>query len=470
MSDAYDLIVIGAGPGGYVGAIRAAQLGLKTAIVEKRETLGGTCLNVGCIPSKALLQSSHHYEMAEKEFAHHGVNISGLKLNLKTMQARKEETVIDLTKGIEFLMKKNKIDFHFGMAEITEPGQVSLRSSKKGARKKILKASNIIIATGSNVTPLKGVKIDEKQIVSSTGALSLSKVPKSLAVIGAGVIGLELGSVWRRLGAEVTVIEYLDAVLPGMDAEICENMRRILTKQGMKFRMATKVIGANAGRRNVTLTMKPRVGGKKESMQADVVLVAIGRGPFTKGLGLEKIAIDIDDHGFISVDEDFQTNVEGIYAIGDVIGGTMLAHKAEDEGVVCAEIMAGQSGHIDYETIPGIVYTHPEVAVCGKTEEALRKTGTEYNIGKFPFTANSRARCNADTIGFVKILSDKLTDKVLGCHIIGPAAGDLIQEVVNVMEFGGSAEDIARICHGHPGLPEAVKEAALATTGRAIHL
>ena len=469
MSDAYDLIVIGAGPGGYVGAIRAAQLGLKTAIIERRDTLGGTCLNVGCIPSKALLQSSHHYEMAEKEFADHGIDISGLKLNLKTMQARKEQTVIDLTKGIEFLMNKNKIDFHFGMAEIKAPGQVSFKSSKKGARKKILEASNIIIATGSNVTPLKGVKIDEKKIVSSTGALSLSKVPKSLAVIGAGVIGLELGSVWRRLGAEVTVIEYLDSVLPGMDTEICENMRRILTKQGIKFKMATKVIGAKATRRNVTLALESSARGKKESMEADVVLVAIGRGPFTKGLGLERIGIDIDDHGFISVDEDFQTNIEGIYAIGDVIGGAMLAHKAEDEGLICAEIMAGQSGHIDYELIPGIVYTHPEVAACGKTEEALQKNRTEYNIGKFPFTANSRARCNADTVGFVKILSDKLTDKVLGCHIIGPAAGDLIQEVVNVMEFGGSAEDIARICHGHPGLPEAVKEAALATTGRAIH-
>ena len=470
MSDAYDLIVIGAGPGGYVSAIRAAQLGLKTAIVEKRKTLGGTCLNVGCIPSKALLQSSHHYELAEKEFAHHGINISGLTLDLKAMQARKEETVIDLTKGIEFLMKKNKIDFHFGMAEITEPGRVSFKPNKKGARKKTLKASDIIIATGSNVTPLKGVMIDENRIVSSTGALSFSKVPKSLAVIGAGVIGLELGSVWRRLGAEVTVIEYLDAILPGMDAEICENMRRILTKQGMKFRMGTKLVGAKAARRNVTLTMEPRVGGKKENLQADMVLVAVGRGPFTKGLGLEKIGVDIDGHGFISVDKDFQTNIEGIYAIGDVIGGAMLAHKAEDEGVICAEIIAGQSGHVDYGSIPGIVYTHPEVAVCGKTEEELRETGTEHNIGKFPFTANSRARCNADTVGFVKILSDKLTDKVLGCHIIGPAAGDLIQEVVNVMEFEGSAEDIARICHGHPGLPEAIKEAALATAGRAIHL
>jgi dihydrolipoamide dehydrogenase len=470
MSDTYDLIVIGGGPGGYVGAIRAAQLGLKTAVVDKRGTLGGTCLNVGCIPSKAMLQSSHHFEMAETEFSHHGIQVSGLKLDLKAMLGRKEKVVDDLTKGIEFLMKKNKIDYIVGAGEITAAGEVTVKPNKKGARKQVLKTENIIIATGSEVTPLPGVKIDEKQIVSSTGALALPKVPKTMAVIGAGVIGLELGSVWRRLGAEVTVVEFLDVALPGMDAEISKHTQRTLKKQGMKFKMATKVTGAKAVRGGVNLSMESRNNGNKETLKAEVVLVAIGRRPFTQGLGLDKMGVTIDERGFIPVDEDFQTNVEGIYAIGDVIGGAMLAHKAEDEGVVCAEIMAGETGHIDYDSIPGIVYTHPEVASVGKTEEQLKEAGVAYNAGKFPFSANSRARCNADADGFVKILSDEATDKVLGCHIIGPAAGDLIQEVVNVMEFGGSAEDIARICHGHPGLPEAVKEAALAVGGRAIHI
>ena len=469
MSDKYDLVVIGGGPGGYVGAIRAAQLGLKTAIVEMRGTLGGTCLNVGCIPSKALLQSSHHFEMADKEFEHHGVDVSGLKLNLKTMLGRKEKVVDDLTKGIEFLMKKNKIDYIVGAGEIIEAGKVSV-SPGKGKKKQVLETENIIIATGSEVTPLKGVKIDEKQIVSSTGALSLIAVPKEMVVIGAGVIGLELGSVWRRLGANVTVVEFLDVALPGMDAEVSKNMQRILKKQGMNFKMKTMVTGAKPARGGVTLTMQGRDDKKKETMKADVVLVAIGRRPFTDKLGLDKAGVTVDERGFIPVDEDFQTNVPGIYAIGDVIGGAMLAHKAEDEGAVCAEILSGETGHIDYDSIPGIVYTHPEVAAAGKTEEQLKEAGIEYNSGKFPFSANSRARCNADADGFVKILSDKATDRLLGCHIIGPQAGDLIQEVVNVMEFGGSAEDIARICHGHPGLPEAVKEAAMAAGGRAIHI
>ncbi len=470
MSDAYDLVVIGGGPAGYVAAIRAAQLGMKTACVEGRGTLGGTCLNVGCIPSKAMLQSSHHLEMAEKEFAHHGVEMTGVKANLKTMLDRKDKVVQSLTGGIEMLMKKNKIDYIKGWGKIEAVGKVSVKPLDGKGKAQVLETANILIATGSEVTPLPGIEIDEKQIVSSTGALSLPKVPKKLAVIGAGVIGLELGSVWRRLGAEVTVVEFLDVALPGMDGEVSKQVQRILTKQGMTFKMKTKVTGAKAAKTGVTLTMEPRDGGDKEEMKVDVVLVAIGRRPFTEGLGLKEVGVEVSDRGFVTVDEDYQTNVEGIYAIGDVIGGAMLAHKAEDEGVVCAEIMAGQTGHIDYGAIPGIVYTHPEIASVGKTEEQLKADGVAYKSGKFPFTANSRARCNADADGFVKILADAATDKVLGCHIVGPQAGDLIQEVVNVMEFGGSSEDIARICHGHPGLPEAVKEAALGVHGRAIHI
>jgi dihydrolipoamide dehydrogenase len=469
MSDAYDLIVIGGGPGGYVAAIRAAQLGLKTAIVEKRGALGGTCLNVGCIPSKALLQSSHHYHMADTEFARHGI-IAKVSLDLKTMMGRKEKVVDDLTQGIEFLMKKNKIDYHVGEGQIAGAGQVTVKGPKKGAKKQILKTENILIATGSDVAPLPGAAIDEKQIVSSTGALSLKTVPKTLAVIGAGVIGLELGSVWSRLGAEVTVIEFLDHILPGMDGDLSKQMKRTLTKQGITFKLSTKVTGAKGGKGGVTLTAEPVAGGKKEKIKADVVLVAIGRRPYTENLGLKKAGVEMDERGFIPVDEDYQTNVEGIFAIGDVIGGLMLAHKAEDEGVVAAEIMAGQSGHIDYDAIPGIVYTWPEVAGVGKTEEQLKEAGVEYTVGKFPFTANSRARCIDDTDGFVKILADKATDAVLGCHIVGPQAGDLIQEVVVAMELSASAEDIARICHGHPGLSEAVKEAALAAAKRAIHM
>ena len=469
MSDAYDLIVIGGGSGGYVAAIRAAQLGLKTAIVEKRGALGGTCLNVGCIPSKALLQSSHHYDMAATEFDHHGIKAK-VSLDLKTMMGRKEKVVGDLTQGIEFLMKKNKIDYHVGEGQIVAPGEVTVKGPKKGAKKQTLKTDNILIATGSDVAPLPSVTIDEKQIVSSTGALALNKVPKTLAVIGAGVIGLELGSVWRRLGAEVTVIEFLDHILPGMDADLSKQMKRTLTKQGMTFKLSTKVTGAKGDKAGVTLTAEPVAGGGSEKIKADVVLVAIGRRPYTENLGIKKAGVEIDERGFIPVDEDFQTNVEGIFAIGDVIGGMMLAHKAEDEGLVCAEIMAGQSGHINYDAIPGIVYTWPEAASVGKTEEQLKQAGVEYTAGKFPFTANSRARCNADSDGFVKILADKATDAVLGCHIIGPQAGDLIQEVVVAMELSASTEDIARICHGHPGLSEAVKEAALAVGGRAIHM
>lgn len=468
MSDAYDLVVIGGGPGGYVAAIRAAQLGLKTAIVEGRGALGGTCLNVGCIPSKALLQSSHHYEMAAHEFKDHGISVSGLKLDLKTMLGRKDKVVTDLTGGVAFLMKKNKVDYVEGWGTIKSAGEVSVKPAKGKAQS--LKTKNILIATGSEVTPLPGVEIDEKQIVSSTGALELPKVPKKMAVIGAGVIGLELGSVWRRLGADVTVVEFLDVALPGMDAEVSKQVQRILTKQGLAFKMKTKVTGAKKAKTGVTLTMEPRDGGKAEDMKVDVVLVAIGRRPYTDGLGLENVGIKTTDRGFLEVDEDFQTDVPGVYAIGDVIGGAMLAHKAEEEGVCCVEILAGQTGHIDYGSIPGIVYTHPEIASAGKTEEQLKNEGIKYKAGKFPFTANSRARCNGDTDGFVKILAHAETDAILGCHIVAPQAGDLIQEVVNVMEFGGSAEDIARICHGHPGLPEAIKEAALGVDGRAIHI
>jgi dihydrolipoamide dehydrogenase len=470
MSDTYDLVVIGGGPGGYVAAIRAAQLGLKTAVVEKRGALGGTCLNVGCIPSKALLQSSHHFEVAAHEFEHHGIKAKGLSIDLKAMLARKDKVVHDLTQGIEFLMKKNKVDYIKGWGRIARNGEVAVTPAEKGGKKQTLKTQTILLATGSDVTPLKGVAIDEKRIVSSTGALELAAVPKTLVVVGAGVIGLELGSVWRRLGAKVTVVEFLDHVLPGMDGDISKHGQRILAKQGLEFKLSAKVTGAKAAKDGVTLTVEPVKGGKAETLKAEVVLVAIGRRPYTEGLGLKEAGVEMDERGFVKVDEDYQTNVEGIYAIGDVIGGAMLAHKAEDEGVVAVEIIAGQSGHIDYDAIPGIVYTWPEIAAVGKTEEALKKAGVKYKIGKFPFSANSRARCNADSDGFVKILADARTDRVLGCHIIGPEAGDLIQEVVVAMELSASAEDIARICHGHPGLAEAVKEAALAAGGRAIHI
>jgi len=463
---AYDLIVIGGGPGGYVAAIRAAQLGLRVACVEKRGSLGGTCLNVGCIPSKALLQSSHHYEVANTEFAHHGID-GAVKLNLKTMLARKDKVVVDLTKGIEFLFKKNKVDYVIGSGEITAADEVTVSPGPR-KKKQILKTENILIATGSDVAELPGIKIDETRIVSSTGALDLQKVPKSMVVIGGGVIGLELGSVWRRLGAEVTVVEFLDNILPGMDGEVVKQMTRTLKKQGIKFKLATKVTAAKATKTNVTLSMEPRDGGDGETMKADVVLVAVGRRPYTDGLGLEKVGVEMD-RGFVVVDEDFQTNVPGVFAIGDVIGGLMLAHKAEEEGVAVAELLAGESAHVNYNVIPGIVYTWPEVAVVGKSEESLKEAGVAYNKGKFPFTANSRARCNADADGFVKILADAKTDAILGVHIVGPAAGDLIQEAVVAMEFGGSAEDLARTCHGHPGLSEAVKEAALGVAGRVIH-
>ena len=462
----YDVTYIGAGPGGYVSAIRAAQLGLKVAIIEKRPTLGGTCLNVGCIPSKALLHSSHLFEEATEGMAAHGVMTSGVKLDLKSMMKQKDSVVGDTVKGVDYLMKKNKIDRLTGIGSIAGPSSVTVTNDK--GESKTINTKNIVIATGSEVAPLQGVEIDEKLILSSTGALTLKKVPKKMIVIGAGVIGLELGSVWRRLGAEVEVIEFMDVCLFGSDAEVSKIAQRSLKKQGLKFRMKSKVVEAKANKSNVTIKVESRDGEKIEEITADCVLVAIGRRPYTDGLGLEKNGVEMD-RGFIKTTDGFKTSVEGIYAIGDVIGGLMLAHKAEDEGVVLAEILAGQSGHINYDAVPGIVYTWPEVATVGKTEEQLTEAGVAYNTGKFNFTANARARAMSATDGFVKILADAETDEVLGVHIVGASAGELIQECIVVMEFGGSAEDLARTCHGHPGLSEVVKEAALDVDNRALH-
>jgi dihydrolipoamide dehydrogenase len=467
MAETYDLIVIGGGPGGYVAAIRAAQLGLKTACVEKRRTLGGTCLNVGCIPSKALLHNSHLYSEAAHEFKERGIEVGTVKLNLKKLMANKDNIVDDLTKGIEFLFKKNKIDYLQGLGTIEKPGTVVVTN---GEKKTTYETNNIVIATGSDSAPLPGVEVDQKQIVTSTGALSLAKVPKHMAIIGGGVIGLEIGSIWARFGAKITVVEFLDRILPTNDGEVSKQFQRILKKQQFEFRLSTKVIGAKKTKTGVTLTMVPAAGGEEETIKADVVLLSIGRTPYTEGLGLDTVGVETDARGVIQVDKHFQTNIAGIFAIGDCIPGPMLAHKAEDEGVAVAEILAGQSGQIDYDAIPGIVYTWPEVASVGKTEEQLKESGRAYKAGKFPFMANSRARCNGDTEGFVKLLADADTDEVLGCHIVGPDAGNLIQEIVTVIEFGGSAEDVARTCHGHPTLTEAVKEAALAIAGRPIHV
>ena len=464
----FDLVVIGGGPGGYVAAIRAAQLGMKVACVEKRTTLGGTCLNIGCIPSKALLQSSEKYAEACHDLESHGVKVGAVKLDLKAMMARKDKVVGDLTGGIAFLFKKNKIEHISGTGTIESATAVKVTPDKGDPQ--TLQTKHILIATGSESMPLPGVEVDEKQIVSSTGALALGKVPKHLVVVGAGYIGLEMASVWGRLGAEVTCVEFLDRITPGMDGDTAKNFQRILKKQGMKFRLKTKVTAAKKTKAGVTLTVEPAAGGDAETIKCDAVLVAIGRRPYTEGLGLEAVGVETDDRGFIRIDDEFMTSVPGIHAIGDCVPGPMLAHKAEDEGVVCVEMMAGQSGHINYDAIPGIVYTWPEVAAVGKTEEALKEAGIEYKAGKFPFTANSRARANDNTDGFVKILADAKTDAVLGAHIIGPDAGGLIHEIVTVIEFGGSAEDVARICHGHPTLNEAVKEAALAVDGRPIHI
>ncbi|MEX0923602.1 MAG: dihydrolipoyl dehydrogenase [Rhodovibrionaceae bacterium] len=464
MSDAsYDVVVIGSGPGGYVAAIRCAQLGLKTACVEKRETLGGTCLNVGCIPSKALLQASERYEEAEKHLGAFGVKVGKVSLDLKTMLGHKDKVVEANVKGVEFLFKKNKIDWLKGEGKISGPGEVTVGKDK-------VKAKSIVIATGSDHLELPGVPVDEKRIVSSTGALDLAKVPKHMVVVGGGYIGLEMGSVWQRLGAKVTVVEFLDRLVPGMDHEIGKQFQKILGRQGMEFKLSTKVTGAKTTKTGVTLTVEPAKGGDSEQIDCDVVLVAIGRKPFTEGLGLKEAGVELDDRGRVKVDKGYKTSVEGIYAIGDVIEGPMLAHKAEEEGIALAENLAGQHGHVNYETVPGIVYTWPEVATVGKTEEQLKEAGVDYKVGKFPFTANARARAANATDGFVKILADAKTDRVLGCHILGPDAGTLIHEVVMAMEFGGSAEDVGRAFHGHPTLNEAVKEAALAVAKRPIHI
>jgi dihydrolipoamide dehydrogenase len=466
--DSFDVVVIGGGPGGSVCAIRAAQLGLKTACVEMRDTLGGTCLNVGCIPSKALLTSSEKFEEANHSFAMHGVKLGSVSLDLDAMMAHKDKVVEENTTGIGFLFKKNKVTWLKGRGKVAGPGSVSISDGPDAG--KTVSAKHIVIATGSESMPLPGLVVDEKRVVTSTGAIALSKVPKHLVVVGAGVIGLEMGSVWKRLGAEVTVIEYLDRVTPGMDGEISKTFKRILEKQGIVFRMKSKVTGATKSKTGVTLTVEPAEGGAAEEVKADVVLVAIGRRPYVEGLGLDEVGVKRNARGFIEIDEHFQTSVPGIYAVGDCVPGAMLAHKAEDEGVVLAEILAGQSGHINYDLIPNIVYTWPEVASVGRTEEQLKEAGIPYRSGKFPFSANGRARAMGSTDGFVKILAHKETDRILGCHIIGPDAGTLIHEIVAVMEFGGSAEDVARTSHGHPTLAEVVKEAALAVDGRPIHM
>jgi len=463
MPETFDVIIIGAGPGGYVCAIRAAQLGLKVACVEKRATLGGTCLNVGCIPSKALLNSSEHFDEANHKLADHGVIVGQVSLDLARMQARKAEVVAANVKGVEFLFKKNKVTWLKGAGRIAAAGVVEVDGTAHTAK-------HIVIATGSESIPLPGVEVDETRIVTSTGGLELSVVPKHLVVIGGGYIGLELGSVWRRLGAEVTVVEFLDRLVPGMDMEVGKTFERMLGKQGIKMKLKTKVTGAKMHAQGVTLTVEPAAGGAAETIDADIVLVAIGRRAHTEALGLADIGVALDERGRVITDAHYATNIPGIHAIGDAIVGPMLAHKAEEEGVALAEILAGQHGHVNYGAIPGVVYTWPEVASIGETEEQLKARGALYNVGKFPFTANGRARAMGDMDGFVKILADKTTDRVLGAHIIGPDAGTLIAEIAIAMEFGASAEDIARTCHAHPTLNEAVKEAALAVGGRALHI
>jgi dihydrolipoamide dehydrogenase len=464
----YDLIVIGSGPGGYVCAIRAAQLGLKTAVVEKNPTFGGTCLNIGCIPSKALLHASELFEEAGHSFAKMGIGVPAPKLDLKSMLGFKDQAVDGNVKGVEFLLKKNKIDSFFGAGRILSPGKVEVKGND--GKTQTLETKSIVIATGSDVARLRGIDIDEKRIVSSTGALTLPDVPKHMLVIGAGVIGLELGSVWRRLGAKVTFVEFLDGVLPGMDGEVRRQAQRLFEKQGMTFKLSSKVTAVDASGKTLKATVEPAKGGAPETIEADVVLVSTGRVPYTEGLGLKEAGVKLDERGRIVTDHYYATSVPGIWAIGDVIAGPMLAHKAEDEGVAVAEILVGQAGHVNYDVIPAVVYTMPEIASVGKAEEELKAAGIAYNAGKFPFTANGRAKANQQTDGFVKILADAKSDRVLGVHIVGSDAGNMIAEAAIAMEFGASAEDIARTCHAHPTLPEAVKEAAMAVAKRAIHM
>jgi dihydrolipoamide dehydrogenase len=464
----FDLIVIGTGPAGYVCAIRAAQLGMSVGVVEKRATHGGTCLNIGCIPSKALLYASELFAEAQHRFQKMGIGVGAPKLDLKQMMVFKQEAIDGNTKGIDFLFRKNKITAMRGTARLAKQGEVEVTG--EGGAKDIHRAKSVVIATGSEPARLQGITIDEKQIVSSTGALLFERVPKQLLVIGAGVIGLELGSVWRRLGAEVTVVEYLDRILPGMDLETAKQFQRLLTRQGFVFKLASKVTAAEKLKSSVKASIEPAQGGEKEIIEAEAVLVAVGRVPYTEGLGLDETGVKRDEKGRIAVDGRFKTSAEGVYAIGDVVRGVMLAHKGEDEGIALAELLAGQAGHVNYDVIPSVIYTTPEVAAIGKTEEELKQAGIQYKAGKFPFLANARAKSNQTGDGFVKVLADAKTDRVLGVHIIGPMAGELIHECAVLMEFGGSSEDLARTCHAHPTFSEAVKEAALAVEGRAIHI
>jgi dihydrolipoamide dehydrogenase len=464
----YDLVVIGTGPGGYVCAVRAAQLGMKVAVVEKNASLGGTCLNVGCMPSKALLHASEMFEEAGHSFAKMGVGVSAPKLDLPAMMNFKQQGIDGNVKGVEFLMKKNKIDVISGTGKILGTGRVEVSSSD--GKTQSLETRNIVIATGSDIARLKGIEIDEKRIVSSTGALSLDKVPEKLLIVGAGVIGLELGSVWNRLGAQVAVVEFLDRILPGMDGEVAKQFQRILEKQGFAFKLGAKVTAVDTSGKTLLAKVEPAAGGSAESLEADVVLVCIGRVPYTEGLGMKEAGVALDNRGRVQIDPHFATSVKGVYAIGDVVAGPMLAHKAEDEGVACAEILAGKTGHVNYDVIPGVVYTTPEVSTVGKTEEELKQAGVAYTAGKFPFTANGRSKVNQTTEGFVKVLADAKTDRVLGVHIVGREAGEMIHEAAVLMEFGGSAEDLARTCHAHPTRSEAIKEAALAVGKRAIHM
>jgi dihydrolipoamide dehydrogenase len=464
----YDLVVIGTGPGGYVCAVRAAQLGAKVAVVEKDATLGGTCLNVGCMPSKALLHASEMFEEAGHSFAKMGVSVPQPALDLPSMMNFKQQGIDGNVKGVEFLMKKNKIDVLNGKGKILGAGKVQVTGNNGVSQ--TVETRNIVIATGSDIARLKGIEIDEKRIVSSTGALSLEKVPGKLLVVGAGVIGLELGSVWRRLGAQVTVVEFLDRILPGMDGEVAKQFQRILEKQGFAFKLGAKVTGVDSSGATLKASIEPAAGGAAETLETDIVLVAIGRVPYTDGLGLQEAGVALDNRGRVQIDHHFATSVPGVYAIGDVVAGPMLAHKAEDEGVAVAEILAGQAGHVNYDVIPGVVYTTPEVSAVGKTEEELKQAGIAYTVGKFPFTANGRSKVNQTTEGFVKVLADAKTDRVLGVHIVGREAGEMIHEAAVLMEFGGSAEDLARTCHAHPTRSEAIKEAALAVAKRAIHM